>query len=35
METAVAKDSVLYDITIQLAKDILRDGVEYLDPKAE
>jgi hypothetical protein len=35
METAVAKDSVLYDITIQLAKDILLDGVEYLDPKAE
>ncbi|MDR0668493.1 MAG: hypothetical protein LBF95_00280, partial [Treponema sp.] len=35
LETSVSRDSVLYDITIALAKDIMRDGVEYLDPKAE
>jgi hypothetical protein len=35
LETSVAKDSVLYDITIQLAKDILLGGVGYLDPTAQ
>ena len=30
LETAVAKDSVLYDITIQLARDILLKGFNYL-----
>ena len=35
LETSTSKDSVLYDITIQLAKNILLDGVDYLDPKAE
>jgi hypothetical protein len=35
LETSVAADSVLYDITIQLAKEILLTGVDYLDPKAE
>jgi hypothetical protein len=35
LETSVAKDSILYDITIQLAKDILLNGVDYLDPRAE
>jgi mevalonate pyrophosphate decarboxylase len=35
LETSVAKDSALYDVTIQLAKDILTEGFEYLDPTAE
>jgi hypothetical protein len=35
LETSVSSDSALYDITIQLARDILTDGVGYLDPKAE
>ncbi|MDR1420010.1 MAG: hypothetical protein LBI86_06525 [Treponema sp.] len=35
LETSVSKDSALYDITIQLARDILTNGVDYLDPKAE
>ena len=30
LETAVSKDSALYDITIQLAKDILLKGFNYL-----
>jgi hypothetical protein len=30
LETAVSKDSALYDITIQLSKDILLKGFEYL-----
>jgi hypothetical protein len=30
LETSVAKDSVLYDITIQLARKILSEGFEYL-----
>ena len=30
LETSVSKDSVLYDITIALAQDILRNGVDYL-----
>jgi hypothetical protein len=30
LETAVSKDSALYDITIQLAKDILLKGFSYL-----
>jgi hypothetical protein len=35
LETSVDKDSALYDITIALARDIMRNGVEYLDSKAE
>jgi hypothetical protein len=35
LETSVSKDSALYDITIALAKDIMLNGVDYLDPKAE
>jgi hypothetical protein len=35
LETSVSRDSVLYDITIALAKDIMLNGVDYLDPKAE
>ncbi|MDR0759611.1 MAG: hypothetical protein LBF74_05805 [Treponema sp.] len=34
LETSVSKDSALYDITIALARDIMINGVEYLDPKA-
>lgn len=30
LETSVDKDSLLYDITIALAQDILRNGVDYL-----
>jgi hypothetical protein len=30
LETSVSKDSVLYDITIQLAKDILSKGFDYV-----
>jgi hypothetical protein len=30
LETNVAKDSALYDVTIQLAKEILLEGFEYL-----
>jgi hypothetical protein len=32
LETSVSSDSALYDITIQLARDILLNGVEYLNP---
>jgi hypothetical protein len=32
LETSTSKDSVLYDITIQLAREILLDGVPYLEP---
>jgi hypothetical protein len=35
LETSVSKDSALYDITIALARDIMQNGVDYLDPKAE
>ncbi|MDR2784680.1 MAG: hypothetical protein LBB83_02075 [Treponema sp.] len=35
LETSVSKDSVLYDITIELAKEIMLNGVDYLDPVAE
>jgi hypothetical protein len=35
LETSVSKDSVLYDITIALAKEIMQNGVDYLDPKVE
>jgi hypothetical protein len=35
LETSVAKDSALYDLTIALARDIMLNGVDYLDPKAE
>jgi hypothetical protein len=35
LETSVSKDSVLYQITIDLAKEILQNGVNYLDPKAK
>jgi hypothetical protein len=35
LETSVSKDSALYDITIALAQDLLRNGVDYLDPKPE
>jgi hypothetical protein len=31
LETSVAKDSALYDITIQLAREILSEGFEYLE----
>jgi hypothetical protein len=34
LETSVSKDSVLYDITITLAREIMLNGVDYLDPKA-
>jgi hypothetical protein len=34
LETSVSQDSALYDITIQLAREILTDGVDYLDPTA-
>jgi hypothetical protein len=30
LETSVSKDSVLYDLTIQLAREILSEGFEYL-----
>ncbi|MDR2658573.1 MAG: hypothetical protein LBC27_01095 [Spirochaetaceae bacterium] len=30
LETSVSRDSVLYDVTIALANDILRNGVDYL-----
>jgi hypothetical protein len=35
LETSVSKDSALYQITIDLAKEIMQNGVEYLDPKAK
>jgi hypothetical protein len=35
METALAKDAELYDITIRVAKDIALKGVEYLAPEEE
>jgi hypothetical protein len=33
LETSVSKDSALYQITIDLAKEILLNGVDYLDPE--
>lgn len=35
LETSVSKDSALYDIAIAVARDIMQNGVDYLDPKAE
>ncbi|GHV83900.1 hypothetical protein AGMMS50212_12400 [Spirochaetia bacterium] len=35
LETSVSKDSALYDITISLAQDLLRNGVVYLEPIGE
>ncbi|MDR0909505.1 MAG: hypothetical protein LBM77_07030 [Spirochaetaceae bacterium] len=35
LETSVSKDSQLYDITIQLAKDILLDGIGDIPPVVE
>jgi hypothetical protein len=32
LETSVSKDSALYEITIALARDILQNGVGFLDP---
>ncbi|GHV83899.1 hypothetical protein AGMMS50212_12390 [Spirochaetia bacterium] len=33
LETSISKDSALYDITIALAKDIMLNGVNYLEPE--
>jgi hypothetical protein len=32
LETSVTKDSALYDVTIEIAKDILLNGIGYLEP---
>jgi hypothetical protein len=34
LETSVSKDSQLYDITINLAREILQNGMDYLNPAA-
>jgi hypothetical protein len=35
LETSVSKDSALYDVTIALARDIMLNGVDYLDSGTE